>query len=179
MKLIVGLGNPGVKYKDNRHNVGIMFVDYMAKSLNSHIVKKEKNYLAIQPSNYTSFILAKPLTFMNNSGLAVKKLITEYRQPITDLFIAHDDLDIPLGKFKIQKGIGPQLHNGIESIEKALRTKDFWRVRIGIDSRTQTSWVDGESYVLQNFLLYEKKAIHSLFPLIYARLGTLLNISKK
>src|SRR3989344_6315203 len=100
MYLIVGLGNPGEEYKNNRHNVGYMFIDYMVTLLHGCIVKKNKNYLAIQPSNHVSFILAKPLTFMNLSGQAVKKILTEYRIPITDLLVVHDDLDIPLGKFK-------------------------------------------------------------------------------
>ncbi|OGK13467.1 aminoacyl-tRNA hydrolase [Candidatus Roizmanbacteria bacterium RIFCSPHIGHO2_02_FULL_37_15] len=170
MKLIVGLGNPGETYKNNRHNVGFMFIDYMVTLLHGYIVKKNKNYLAIQPSNHVSFILTKPLAFMNLSGQAVKILIKNLKSKIKNLVAVHDDLDIPLGKFKIQKGVGPKLHNGIESIEKALGRKDFWRIRIGVDNRNPDKWVDGETYVLQNFTQEEKKFVLELFPKIYDRL---------
>ncbi|MBI4225727.1 aminoacyl-tRNA hydrolase [Candidatus Roizmanbacteria bacterium] len=169
MHLIVGLGNPGEKYKNNRHNVGFMFVDYMAKLLNGSIAKKQFNNITIQ--QYNNLILAKPLTFMNHSGQAVTKILTDYRVPITDLLVVHDDLDIPIGKFKIQKGVGPRLHNGIESIEKSLGTKDFWRLRIGVDNRNPDNWVDGETYVLNDFLLDEKKLLlKQVFPKILKRL---------
>ena len=170
MKLIVGLGNPGETYKNNRHNVGYMFIDYMVTLLHGYIVKKNKNYLAIQPSNHVSFILTKPLAFMNLSGQAVKILIKNLKLKIKNLVVVHDDLDIPLGKFKIQKGIGPRLHNGIESIEKSLETKDFWRVRIGVDNRDPKHWVGGETYVLQEFGTKEKKILQEIFPKIYKRL---------
>jgi len=172
MKLIVGLGNPGDKYKNNRHNAGYMFTDYIAKWLNCYIVKKTKSYLTMQPFNHTTILLAKPLTFMNLSGKAVKKLVTKYKVLKNDLLVVHDDLDIPLGKFKIQKGIGPKLHNGIESIENNLGFKDFWRIRIGIDNRTNTGWIDGETYTLQDFNTEEKKIISSLFPEFLSRLKT-------
>jgi len=120
--------------------------------------------------NNGTIILAKPQTFMNLSGPAVKKTIENCKLKIENLIVVHDDLDIPLGKFKIQKGTGPQLHNGIESIEKALRTKDFWRVRIGVDNRQKTGYMDGENYVLQNFQKDEESVINKLFPEIYQRL---------
>ena len=176
MFLIVGLGNPGDKYKNNRHNVGYMFIDYMIKWLNCYMAKKTKSYLTMQPSNHATILLAKSLTFMNLSGKAVKQLI-RYCLPagkagkldIRNLIIVHDDLDIPIGKFKIQKGIGPKLHNGIESIENSLGTKEFWRIRVGVDNRQQTSWIDGETYVLKDFLPQEKKIITSIFPKIVSR----------
>ena len=171
MKLIVGLGNPGEKYKNNRHNVGYMFIDYMVKWLNCYMAKKTKSYLTMQPSNYPTILLAKPQTFMNLSGKAVNQLSKVYGLKSNNLIVAHDDLDIPLGKFKIQNGIGPKLHNGIESIENALGKKDFWRVRIGVDNRQQIGWDDGETYVLQNFLPEEKKIILSVFPKIVNRLN--------
>ncbi len=172
MKLIVGLGNPGEKYKNNRHNVGYMFVDYLVNELMSSRVKElqEKNILHITYYMLHDLILAKPLTFMNLSGHAVKKLINNYQLTINNLIVLHDDLDIPIGKFKIQKGVGPKLHNGIESIEKALGRKDFWRVRLGVDNRTKNNWIDGESYVLQDFLPEEKKIIWAVFPKIVNRL---------
>ena len=167
MKLIVGLGNPGEKYKNNRHNAGYMFIDYMVKSLNCYMAKKTKSYLTMQPSNHATILLTKPLTFMNKSGIAVSDLIKNLKLKIENLVVVHDDLDIPLGKFKIQMGVGPKLHNGIESIENKLGRKDFWRIRIGVDNRTPKHRIDGESYVLQDFLAEEKKIIWSIFPKIF------------
>ena len=190
MYLIVGLGNPGEKYKNNRHNIGYMFVDYIALLLHCSIVKKEKLYITMKqldtlPTNKQSetITLVKPTTFMNLSGLAVKKLIENLKLKIENLVVVHDDLDIPLGKFKIQKGVGPRLHNGIESIENSLGTKEFWRIRIGIDNRLALSdpdhsgeskgWMDGETYVLQNFKRKEKEVTNQTFPKIYNQLKTL------
>lgn len=175
MKVIVGLGNPGEKYENNRHNVGQMYIDYMVRLLNGYMVKKEKNYLAIQPSSHSAMILVKPSTFMNHSGLAVKELVkqqhlTSNNLIANNLIIVHDDLDVTLGKFKIQQGVGPLLHNGIESVERALGGKDFWRVRIGVDNRMLENRLDGETYVLQNFTPEEKKLIFEVFPKIFSRL---------
>ena len=187
MIIIVGLGNPGIKYANNRHNVGFQFVDFIAPLLNCSIVKKEKLFLTMKQSNNETIILAKPGTFMNLSGLAVKKLISHYSlvpNPYS-LIIAHDDLDIPLGKFHIQFASGPQLHNGLESIEQHLKTKDFLRIRIGVDNRVpknnyleddrpqdnKTPWIEGEKYSLQNFFSDEKKLLETeIFPRILTQL---------
>ena len=106
---------------------------------------------------------------MNKSGNTVGKFVRSTKAA-KDLIVVHDDLDIPLGKFKIQKGVGPLLHNGIESIENSLAGKDFWRVRIGIDNRKPNTWIDGETYVLQDFQPEEKKIVSELFPSIFVRL---------
>lgn len=183
MICIVGLGNPGEKYQNNRHNVGQMFVDYLFSEFTSLRVgefkldKYSNSKLSKLVINNKQIVLAKPMTFMNKSGEAVSKLILNFKFQISNLVVVHDDLDIPLGKFKIQKGTGPQLHNGIESIENHLKTKDFWRIRIGVDNRGTTSperakRVEGETYVLENFTDEETKIIHLLFPEIYKRLQT-------
>lgn len=191
MKLIVGLGNPGEKYKNNRHNVGFMMIDYILKSQKSPLrpsgfvgqakVKSHKDKLSVLYSLSSDLMLAKPQTFMNRSGIAVKQIIKRLKLNVESLIVVHDDLDIPLGKFKIQQGTGPQLHNGIKSIEEALKTKpsftkasegeDFWRVRIGVDNRILTNRINGETYVLNNFLQEEKKILlEVVFPKISARL---------
>ncbi len=169
MKVIVGLGNPGIKYRNNRHNVGYMFVD---------AVHHTSEVMGFQ--NTSEVKLVKTDCFMNLSGNFVKKLIENWKLKIENLIIVHDDLDIPLGKFKIQKGQGPKLHNGISSIERALKTKDFWRVRIGVDNRQINppagGWIDGETYVLSDFKADEEKKILKLFPTIYQQL---LNIIRQ
>lgn len=146
MKLIIGLGNPGPKYANNRHNVGYLAVDYLA---DTPVAK--------------SVVLKKTGEFMNNSGLAVARYINYYKLSTSDLYIVHDDLDIKLGEYKIQFGVGPKLHNGIESIETKLKTQEFWRVRVGVDNRGSDNRIPGEKYVLQDFTKEEIKILHEVF----------------
>jgi len=135
MKLIVGLGNPGKKYEKTRHNLGFAALDALLQKLTP--VKKTKwqfdREFNSQLSTLNSqLILAKPQTFMNASGFAVKKLNTKYQIPNTKLWVVHDDIDLPLGKIKIRKGGGTAGHRGIDSIVKELGTHDFVRFRMGI-----------------------------------------------
>ncbi|MCL4374640.1 aminoacyl-tRNA hydrolase [Patescibacteria group bacterium] len=181
MKLIIGLGNPGEKYQHNRHNVGFMFVDYLLNTVSEltdwrvngfKADKYSNSQLAELVINDKEILVCKPQTFMNRSGQAVGELIRRYEiNPARDLVVVHDDLDIPLGKLKIQSGTGPQLHNGIESIEQILKIKDFLRVRIGVDNRPPANRMDGEAYVLQNFLAPEHNQLYqTIFPAIISRL---------
>jgi PTH1 family peptidyl-tRNA hydrolase len=152
---MVGLGNPGKKYQNNRHNVGQMFVNYLNEKLK---IKNEE------------LKIAKTDCFMNVSGVFVKKLTSHYSLSTSHLIIAHDDLDIPLGKFHIQFASGPQLHNGLDSIEQHLKTKDFWRIRIGVDNRSPDKRMAGEKYSLQNFLPKEKRLLENeIFPKIFSQ----------
>lgn len=166
MKLIIGLGNPGEKYKNNRHNVGYIVIDVLEKAgLSDGTVAKKTN------------------VFMNNSGEAVKQLVTRYlvtgdskrktsHEPTSyeSLYIIHDDLDIPLGQYKIQKGKGPKLHYGIQSIDKTLGTGRYWRVRVGVDNRTPENRVPGEKYVLEDFTKEEKKTLDDVVKKIIDKL---------
>lgn len=178
MLLLVGLGNPGIKYANNRHNVGHMFVDYILESQKSKIKSQSFDKAQDDPErnrmgqNYNSKVkIMKTDCFMNISGIFVKKLSKIYHLGSRDLIVVHDDLDIPLGKFHIQLAVGPQLHNGLESIEQHLKTKDFYRIRIGIDDRSAKNKVSGETYTLQNFLFQEKKLLETeIFPKIFSQL---------
>lgn len=108
---------------------------------------------------------------MNVSGIFVKKIMGNGKWKIENLIIVHDDLDIPFGKFHLQFASGPQLHNGLESVEQHLRTKEFWRLRIGVDARLPDRKIAGETYSLQNFLPEEKKQLDELiFPKILTQL---------
>ena len=142
MRLIVGLGNPGEKYGNNRHNVGHMTVDALLKGLlpNGFIVKKTDSY-------------------MNESGIFVKKLVEQYHLDISNLWVIHDDLDIPLGSFKIQLGRGPKIHKGLMSIDRELGTDAYWHVRIGVDNRSLNDRTPGEEYVLKDFNQEELKIV--------------------
>lgn len=136
MKLIVGLGNHGEKYEKTRHNIGFMVIDEVAREFTpvSKTVwineQKTSSWIIHLPKK--DLILAKPQTMMNASGFAVKKLITEYCILNTDLWVVHDDLDLPLGKIKIVKGHGSAGHHGIDSLVEQLGTADFVRFRVGI-----------------------------------------------
>ncbi len=154
MKLIVGLGNLGTKYLRNRHSVGHMFIDE-AKKL----------------GNLPAFLLYKTDCYMNQSGGFVQKVVGANAIGADSLYIVHDDLDIPLGKFKISFGTGPKVHNGVNSVADALGTQDFWRIRIGIDARAPDTRVDGETYVLQDFTFEELIIIKSIIPSIVERLS--------
>lgn len=191
MKLIVGLGNPGEKYKQNRHNVGFMFLNYLleifkikfeSRSMTSQSPSfKADKYLfseiariGASSSQSQQFILAKPQTYMNKSGDAVRKITQHYKlQASKVLIVVHDDLDIPFGKFKIQMQ-GPKQHNGITDIQNKLRTMEFLRVRIGVDNRLVENRMNGEEYVLQNFTGEEQSQLPELFKKIELRFKAFL-----
>jgi peptidyl-tRNA hydrolase, PTH1 family len=147
MKLVIGLGNPGKKYVNTRHNMGLL----VAEALSAQILKSKH-----QIPNKSKIIILKSQNFMNESGSFVGKMLTDYRLQTSDLYIVHDDLDISLGSYKIQFGIGPKIHNGVNSIEQEIGTKDFWRVRIGVDNRKSDDRTLGEEYVLQDFTEEER-----------------------
>lgn len=174
MNLIVGLGNPGEKYKHNRHNVGYLFVEHLLLDVfalkDPGSWKKDKYLLSEIAKPTDDVILAKPQTYMNASGEAVRKLLEKMDLGVEDLIVVHDDLDIPLGKFRIVTGYGPKLHNGLESIQNHLHSMDFLRVRIGVDNRTPEARIPGIDYVLQDFLETERPVIASTFPQIVALL---------
>ena len=159
MKVIVGLGNPGEKYAKNRHNVGFMTIDRI-KEFDGEVLKTGE------------VILVKPQTFMNRSGEAVSQIVNFYKVPADDLIVVHDDLDIKLGEYKIQKGVGPKVHNGLTSIEERLGRTDFWRVRVGIDSRQPAadSRQSGEDYVLADFSSDEEISINKIIKEIIDQL---------
>ena len=182
MKLFVGLGNPGDKYTQTRHNVGFMFADYLLDVLNKdssqqlQTFKQDKLVHAhiTKLPQYDTCIITKPQTFMNRSGDSVKKALSTYTIDPINLFVAHDDLDIQLGKFKIQLGVGPKKHNGISSIEDSIQTNEFWRVRIGVDNRDGDRSLSGENYVLQNFTDNEYLVIQQTFPEILQAINTIM-----
>lgn len=143
MKLIIGLGNPGEKYELTRHNLGFMAVEHFLKDVTPvdkttwSYEKKLKSHIALfdwQPKKGEAqrIILAKPKTYMNNSGMAVSLISEYYKIPPDDIWIAYDDLDLPVGSLKIRFGGAAGGHHGVESILASLKTDKFWRFRMGI-----------------------------------------------
>lgn len=184
MILIVGLGNPGEKYKNNRHNVGFMVVDELARRMTNGQWSMVKRFDSLVINHRTSVILAKPQTFMNESGEAVKKLVVQYKVKMPDLWVIHDDLDLQLGDYKIQIGKGPRGHKGLESIDRELDGGDYWHVRVGIDNRmANDKWsmlngrkISGEEYVLQDFTEEERGILDTNIPKLLIDLGKKLGI---
>jgi len=150
MKLIVGVGNPGKKYDLTRHNVGKVLIDKLQKEKfnTSEWFESKKLEAWVYKESASDIILAKTMCFMNHSGHAIRQVASYYKIDPGDIYVVHDDLDIKLGEYKIQKAKGPKVHNGLNDIYQKLGTKDFWHVRIGIDNREPDSNVSGEEYVL-------------------------------
>ena len=155
MRLIIGLGNPGEKYKNNRHNVGYMVVDE---------IKERK--LKVKSATFN-----KTNTFMNDSGTSVNELLRKNNVRPEDLYIIHDDLDLPLGTWKIQLAKGPKDNGGINSIEQVLGTDNFYRIRVGIDNRNPEARVPGEEYVLEDFTDEEKIILSKVIGEICSKLA--------
>ncbi|MFZ5845017.1 MAG: aminoacyl-tRNA hydrolase [Patescibacteria group bacterium] len=133
MKLIVGLGNPGEKYQNTRHNIGYLVVARLARELGGVTAAwqtSEKH--RAETARVGDVLLVKPTTFMNNAGLAVKSLVDFYKLDPSDLWVIHDDIDLPLGKIRIRAGGASAGHRGIESIIAHLRSDKFVRFRLGI-----------------------------------------------
>ncbi len=137
MKLIIGLGNPGEEYADARHNVGFMAVDTIAKKEGSKFSFEKKFNAEIAKSCFDEkpVILAKPFTFVNKSGEAVRKLKVFYKVKSEDVVVIHDDLDIEFGNFKTSFAKHSGGHRGVQSVIDGLKTDKFWRLRIGTANR--------------------------------------------
>lgn len=139
-RLIIGLGNPSPQYSSTYHNAGFLFIDYIAEILNSKFEIRNK-FQAPKSKLFIFFksderIFVKPLTFMNESGKAVKEAMKYFKIKPEETLIVHDDSDIELGKYKISFGRGSAGHRGIQSIIDSLKTKNFRRLRIGIRQAT-------------------------------------------
>ncbi|MFS6471004.1 aminoacyl-tRNA hydrolase [Streptococcus agalactiae] len=134
VKMIVGLGNPGSKYNDTKHNIGFMAVDRIVKDLDVNFTE-DQNFKAEIGSDFINgekIYFIKPTTFMNNSGIAVKALLTYYNISIKDMIIIYDDLDMEVGKIRFRQKGSAGGHNGIKSIIAHLGTQEFDRIKVGI-----------------------------------------------
>lgn len=133
MQLIIGLGNPGQSYEQTRHNIGYMVLDKLAKELSDHaLVWDEDVKHDARVAKAGGVLLVKPITFMNNSGEAVGKLVSFYKLQASDVIVVHDDIDLPLGNIRIREKGASGGHKGVESILRVLGTDAFTRVRLGI-----------------------------------------------
>lgn len=160
MKIVVGLGNIGEKYIKNRHNAGFLVLDQFVKEIEAEGIKvtwKEESKLkaitARVPYNDEIFFLAKPTTLMNLSGESVSKILSFFKEPLGNLIVIYDDVDLPLGSIRVREKGSAGTHNGMRSIIEQLGSDNFKRIRIGIESRGSivSEKQDLHSYVLGNF----------------------------
>ena len=149
----MGLGNPGKRYAFTRHNLGFMCLDALTQRQAIHLTPSRECYSEMGRKG--ELTLAKPLTFVNRSGVAVSLLMQRLRVKPSNLLVIHDDLDLPLEKLRFKKGGSSAGHKGVESIIEALGTPEFLRLRLGVDRPSG----DGVDYVLGEFLSYEKETV--------------------
>lgn len=162
MKCIVGLGNPGKKYEQTRHNVGFHVIDEMLRRHGWTLSKEKfKGFYTMENINGNKLLLVQPHTFMNLSGECVKPLMEYYRIPIEDLLVIYDDLDLPVGKIRLREKGGHGGHNGIRSMIDQLQVNTFKRIRVGI-GRPEGSMAVVD-YVLNRFSKEQEEPVeHSV-----------------
>jgi peptidyl-tRNA hydrolase, PTH1 family len=176
VKVVVGLGNPGERYAKTRHNVGWMVVDRLADRAGWAGKGRERDASRIVQGRFRSLdvTLAKPLTFMNESGLAVRKVLAREHAPLGDLLVIADDFALPFGKLRFREGGGPGGHNGLGSIIDELGTEKFSRLRVGIGDPDG----HGRDHVLSTFAPEERQRLDELLDVVadavevWAREGT-------
>jgi len=173
MKIIVGLGNPGEQYKNTRHNIGWLMLDHL---LGDVAWQENKKFSALIHED-GEFLFVKPLTFMNNSGMAVQKILDYYKmrpktlglinkkdQPLGEvLTIIHDDLDLEFGTHRLATDSGSAGHRGVQSIIDQLKTKKFNRLRLGIRTEMVKTHIPPDKFVLQPFTKEEKEKLKEIF----------------
>ncbi|MEA1915820.1 MAG: aminoacyl-tRNA hydrolase [Campylobacterota bacterium] len=157
MYLIAGLGNPGEKYSQTRHNIGFMVIDEMTKSLNTTNINRSNFKATVEKSLNTLYV--KPQTYMNLSGESLGSIANYYNIPIENIIVIHDDLDLPFGTIKFKVGGGHGGHNGLRSIDSHLG-KDYIRVRLGIGKPQNKQ--DVANFVLSRFSQEEFDKINDI-----------------
>jgi PTH1 family peptidyl-tRNA hydrolase len=161
MQLIVGLGNPEKEYATTRHNTGFLVIDKLIADCGAETKFDKKANADVAKANIDKkrVLLAKPLTYMNNSGIAVRALLDFYKLKPENLIVIHDDKDIPLGETRVQSDRGPAGHNGVKSIIEHLGTQNFIRIRVGVAPGNQDKIKDTANFVLGKFTGEEKKKL--------------------
>jgi len=171
MKLIVGLGNPGRRYVNNRHNIGFICVNHFARTQGIRFDKKQgRARVGIGEVAGNEVVVARPQTYMNLSGQSVSQLVKKFNINLDDLIVIHDDLDLPPGKIRIRRGVGWTGHKGVRSVAAELGSGDFSLLRVGIGrpvrNEGSTEFNEDEiiNYVLSDFTPDEKQAIIKVIP---------------
>ncbi len=179
--LITGLGNPGIRYRKTRHNMGFMAIDYVSEKFSVKVNKLRCRAMTGEVNiDGVKIILAKPQTYMNASGESIRDLLEYYNLTTENLVVIYDDMDIPLGKVRIRKKGGAGTHNGMKSILYNVKTEDFVRIRIGISANENENTI---RYVLSRFSRDQRKtafegieiAAHAVEELVKTDINTAMN----
>jgi PTH1 family peptidyl-tRNA hydrolase len=162
VKLVVGLGNPGIEYQFTPHNLGFLTIDRLAERVNVDVASRRCQAATAKTKIAGhEILLAKPETFMNLSGLSVRKLVDEFEiDPASGLIVVYDELDLPFGTLRIKQRGGTAGHNGVESLVGSLGTDEFIRVRLGIQPDHPVR--DGAKFVLGQFKKSQLEAVSDL-----------------
>lgn len=161
--VVLGLGNPGPSYAENRHNLGAMVVDVLAERVGGRFTKGARGRADVVegrlgvPGRSARVVLAKPRSYMNESGGPAAAVLSFYKVPPEQLVVIHDELDLPFGTIRLKRGGGHGGHNGLRSLDRSLGTKDYLRVRVGIGRPPGRQ--DPADYVLRNFGPAERKEL--------------------
>ncbi len=173
MNLIVGLGNPGRVYVNNRHNAGFVCVNHFARTQGIQFDKKQGKARIGQGNVAGSrIIVARPQTYMNLSGESVSRLVRKFNINPNNLLVIHDDLDLPLGKIRIRQSGGSGGHKGIDSIIDCVESENFLRLRVGIgrpntsEDSAGNSEADIVTYVLSDFTPEERQTLSQVIPMV-------------
>lgn len=166
IKLIVGLGNVGEKYNKTRHNVGFLFVDYLLhiflKKQDFEMEIEDRDMYKLYNFKFLNLKIVKPQLMMNRSGSSLHQYLKYQNYSLDEVLVVHDDLDINFGKYKLQYKKSPTQHNGVVSIENHLADNNFYRLRIGIENRSDRV-IRGVDYVLMRFLEAEESQLETIF----------------
>lgn len=173
IKLVLGIGNPDKKYENTYHSAGILLIDYLIKKNPAKVKSQKEKSKSFAFVKFENVIFAKSLVYMNESGKAVAETVKYSKLKPEQIMIAHDDVDINLGDYKISFGRNAAGHKGIESIIKSLGTKNFWRIRIGVGKEKLAKngivkKIKAENYVLKKISNTDRKLIESAFEKIIA-----------
>lgn len=163
MRVLVGLRNPGPDYEGTRHNVGFEVVETLAERWGGSWRRgrgRTRSDLVEVRAGPERVVLVAPLTYMNESGQAVQSVLRFYKVEARDLLVFHDDIDLPFARLRIQEGGGTGGHNGLRSMEKALGTRDFWRLKVGVGR--PPGRMDPAAYVLRRFAKAERTEVDLL-----------------
>jgi len=181
MKIIIGLGNPGEKYENTRHNIGFAVVSsfkFQVSSFSDWKTNKKFNAdIANGKLGQEKVVLLRPLTFMNNSGQAVATAASFYKIKPADILIIHDDIDLPLGKIRIKKDGSSGGHRGVESIIASLGSKKFTRLKIGVAPDKRPKNFDAANFVLKKFAKTEEKTVGDIIKKATEAVAVILDLS--
>jgi len=175
LKLIVGLGNPEQRYLTTRHNVGFWVLDSLAEKLSKKFSQQKKYESELFEHEFDSklFHMMKPLSYINNSGIPIRKFIKNKNIEVENILIIYDDLDLDVGKIRLKQGGGSGGHNGLNSIIEQIGSKNFWRLRIGIGKPDDKNKVI--DYVLGKPSLDDKNLIHQSIEVMLSEIDAFFN----